>query len=387
MNARVVLDALRETGALPVTEIVAATGLSRPTVDAVIDDLVRLGWLAEADAAEPSRRSRGRPGRLIAFRADAGHVLGIDIGERKARAAVADLRGEIVAERRHDFAADDGGPQRLAAARRLARRVLRDAGVERMELLAACVGVTGGVDARAGEILFSSAFRGLEGPAVRQAMERTLGRPVVLENDCNLAVLGERWRGEAQGVDDAICILAAERLGAGILVGAQLVRGHGGIAGEVPFRGAYAEHHGAEGIAAVARTRGAELVAGGGDGLLAKLAAGDPARVAAETVFDAARAGDAAAKEIVAAALEDAGQAIVTMALVLNPEVVVVGGGVAASGDLIAEPLRRRLAQMVRMPPRLEVSALGDRGALLGAIRHALDEVEPRVLDGVLAAA
>jgi predicted NBD/HSP70 family sugar kinase len=387
MNARVVLDALRETGALRVTEIVAATGLSRPTVDAVVDDLVRLGWLAEADAGEPPRRARGRPGRLVVFRADAGHVLGIDIGERKARAAVADLRGEIVAERRHDFAADDGGRQRLAAGRRLARRVLRDAGVERTELLAACVGVTGGVDARAGEILFSSAFRGLEGPAVRQAMERTLGREVALENDCNLAVLGERWRGAARDVDDAICMLAAERLGAGIVVGGRLVRGHGGVAGELPFRGAFAEPSGSEGIACAARRRGAELVAGDGDTPLARMVAGDPARVEAETVFDAARAGDTAAADIVAAALEDAGQGIVTMALVLNPEVVVVGGGVAGSGDLIAEPLRRRLAQMVRMPPRREMSSLGGRGALLGAIRHALDEVEPRVLDGVLAAA
>src|SRR3954451_19689551 len=104
LNAERVLHALRETGPLRVTELVARTGLSRPTVDAVAADLVRLGWLEEI-AAEPPRR--GRPARSLAFRADAGYVAGLDIGELKVRAAVADLRGEIIGERVHEFTDDD----------------------------------------------------------------------------------------------------------------------------------------------------------------------------------------------------------------------------------------------------------------------------------------
>ena len=78
-----------------------------------------------------------------------------------------------------------------------------------------------------------------------------------------------------------------------------------------------------------------------------------------------------------------AGRAIVTMALVLNPELVVIGGGVADAGDALVEPMRRQLEQMVRLPPRLEASTLGARGPLLGAVRHALDDVETRLLDGL----
>src|SRR3954464_13540847 len=106
LNAERVLHALRETGPLRVTELVARTGLSRPTVDAVAGDLVRLGWLDESAAGAPGR---GPPARTLAFRAGAGYVAGVDIGEVKVRAAVADLGGSIVAERVREFA----GAERL----------------------------------------------------------------------------------------------------------------------------------------------------------------------------------------------------------------------------------------------------------------------------------
>src|SRR6476661_657077 len=104
MNAQRVLDALRATDSMRVTELVATTGLSRPTVDAVADDLVRLGWLSEVSG---SIGARGRPARSLTFRADAGYVFGVDIGEVKVRTAVADLRGEIVAERVREFAGEE----------------------------------------------------------------------------------------------------------------------------------------------------------------------------------------------------------------------------------------------------------------------------------------
>src|SRR3954451_24915220 len=90
LHAQRVLEALRADGPLRVTDLVAAAKLSRPTVDAVADDLVRLGWAAESTPGGPHR---GRPARVLAFRADAGYVAGVDIGEVKVRLAVADLTG------------------------------------------------------------------------------------------------------------------------------------------------------------------------------------------------------------------------------------------------------------------------------------------------------
>jgi predicted NBD/HSP70 family sugar kinase len=354
LNAERLLGALRDAGGpLRVTELMTRTGLSRPTVDAVADELVRLGWAVEVVA---ERARRGRPARSLAFAAEAGHVAGVDIGEMKIRTAVANLRGEIVVERMTMFA----GADRLPVIRREAKRVLKDAGVRKDDLLGAVVGCTGAMDSATGKVLFSSVF-----PVdydLGRALAGTLGRPLTVENDCNLAVLAERWCGAGRGVDDMVCVLAGERIGAGILVGGKLMRGHAGAAGELAFLGAYEVEHGARGIGQLVR---------------------DLAGEAPEAVFLAAAGGDAEALAIVERAERWAGTGIVTTAQIVNPELVVIGGGVARAGDVLLAPLRRRLEAMVRMPPRLAASPLAERGPLLGAIRLALDELEPRLLEGL----
>jgi predicted NBD/HSP70 family sugar kinase len=102
---------------------------------------------------------------------------------------------------------------------------------------------------------------------------------------------------------------------------------------------------------------------------------------APEAVFAAAEAGDKKALAIVERVERMASGGIVMTAQIVNPEVVVIGGGIARAGEILLAPLRRRLEAMLRLPPRLEVSPLAERGPLLGAIRLALDDLEPRLLD------
>ena len=351
MNAQRVLDVLRAEGPLRVTELVSRTGLSRPTVDAVADELVRLGWLSEVAAVEGAR---GRPARSLAFEAEAGFVVGVDIGEVKVRCAVADLLGRVVAERVREF----GGEERLPVIRHEVAAVVEGIG----GLQFACVGCTGAMDRARGSVLFSSVFD--DGFDLAGAI--ALGCPVVIENDCNLAVIAERWCGAAEGLEDVVCVLAGERIGAGIMVGGKLMRGHEGAAGELSFLGAFEVEHGARGIGQLVRELSGE---------------------APEAVFAAAGAGDEEALEIVDRAERWAGHGIVTTAQIVNPEVVVIGGGVARAGEVLLAPLRERLQRMVRHPPRLVASPLAERGPLLGAIRLALDELEPRLLEGLADAA
>src|SRR3954447_10239579 len=245
MNAQRVLDVLRAAEEpLRVTELVARTGMSRPTVDAVADDLVRLGWLEERGAESPRR---GRPARELCFRASAGYIAALDIGEVKVRGAVADLAGSVVAERVRMF---EGG-DRLPVIRRTVRATLKDAGVTREQLLLSCVGCTGPMDPATGRVLFSDVFP--DGFDLEAALAGTLGRPIVIENDCNLAVIGERWCGAAAGLDDIVTVLAGERIGAGILVGGQVLRGHAGAAGELAFLGGAEAEANAHGIAQFVR--------------------------------------------------------------------------------------------------------------------------------------
>jgi predicted NBD/HSP70 family sugar kinase len=353
MNAQRVLDTLRAADEpLLVTELMRRTGLSRPTVDAVADDLLRLGRITELAAERPRR---GRPARSLAFNATVGYVAGLDIGEVKVRAAVADLSGNVVAERVREFA----GEERLPEVRATATDTLADAGVHRTQLLSACIGCTGPIDTRNGRVLFSTIFP--EGFDLAGALAPVLG-PAVVENDCNLAAIAERWCGAAEGLDDIVCVLAGERIGAGIMVGGKLMRGHTGAAGELAFLGGSEAEEGAHGIAQFAR-----LLSG----------------KAPEEVFAAAGRGEEEALAIVERVERWAGSGIVMTAQIVNPEVVVISGGVARAGEALLGPLRAHLDRTIRLPPRLVASPLAERGPLLGAVRLALDELEPRLLDGL----
>ena len=189
MNAQRVLDVLRAGGPLRVTELVSRDR-------ALAADRGRGGGRARAaglalGGGAPPRGARGRPARSLAFRADAGYVVGVDIGEYKVRCAVADLRGRVVAERVREFGGDGAAP----GDPRTRSRPSSGRGVG-ASCCSRCVGCTGAMDTARGTVLFSSVFPGRLRP--RRRASRCPAR-CIIENDCNLAVIAERWCGAARG--------------------------------------------------------------------------------------------------------------------------------------------------------------------------------------------
>ncbi|MFI6296009.1 ROK family protein [Nonomuraea sp. NPDC050790] len=374
LNAERVLNVLREVEAIRHTELAGAAGLSRPTADAVIEDLRRIGLIAEVEDDTPGRR--GRPARLVRLRAEKGYVVGIDIGVHKCMVAVADLRGTILATEVRPLGQELDRRERLDGVRKAVRVALKQAGVERPAVLAACAATPGVVDPRTGVVLTCDVLPGWKGMNLRTELGRSFGAPVLADNDANLAVIGERWRGVATDSQDVIYVLAGERLGAGIVSGGQIFRGHDGGAGEMAFLSLLEHTPGAEGIGALASHIGKEVVA------RLRERTGELTGDAA-LLLAAARGGDLEAQEVLEEILARMARAVGTLALLLNPELIVIGGGVAAAGEQIAEPIRRRLPQMTFLPPRLEVSVLGDRAVTAGALRTALDTVENSLLDNL----
>jgi predicted NBD/HSP70 family sugar kinase len=216
------------------------------------------------------------------------------------------------------------------------------------------------------------------------------GWPVVLENDANLAALGERWRGVAAGIDDLVVMVADERLGSGLFLGGRPVRGHAGGAGELRVLELIERVGSTYGIAYLVRTLGAEAVTRwrGGTGrprrrgrTLWTMAGGDPAQVETATVLAAARAGDEVALEIVDQVADRMAHAVAALAGMLDPELVVISGAVADDGDLFLDRIRARLLpDLIDTPPRLALSTLGDQAVVTGAVRLALDHVEAGLL-------
>ncbi|MDQ0731293.1 ROK family transcriptional regulator [Arthrobacter sp. B1I2] len=384
VSAGAVLEFMRASAAVTVTDVMAATGLTRATTIAVCEDLVRRGWILEREnQREFGGYRKGRPARRFELNERAGVVLGMDIGYAKVTVVVSDLRGKTLGRSSRPFQAGEvGSRERIAFIDDVAGAALRSAGTEPGQVLAVCAGVAAPVD-RHGDVVATQKFWGLFDLGLRPALKETRGWTVLLENDANLAALGDRWQGAAAGVDDVVVILASERLGSGIVEGGRLVHGARGSAGELAYLDLVDGVGDTYGIAHLARTWAAEALATPTPTTLRSL---PPGRVEAEQVFAAAAQGDAVALGILDRLADRMARVVGTVATMLNPELVVIGGGVADSAGVLLTPISERLREFTATPARVAVSPLGDSIVTVGAIRCALDYVERNSLDLELAA-
>ncbi|MET4093100.1 ROK family transcriptional regulator [Arthrobacter sp. UYCu712] len=381
VNAQAVLAFIRGTDVATGTELMARTGLTRASVIAVCEDLIRRGWIRELDtprgdpAPATGSARKGRPARRFELNHGAGYVLGIDIGAATTTAAVADLRGTVVGRSSGSFrAADIPAEERIAVVDLACRQALAAACTDPARVLAAGAGIAAPVD-RDGNVLVTQHFWGLFDVGLRLALKDLHGWTVLLENDANLAALGERWRGSGAGVDDLVVLLAGERLGAGVMESGRLLHGRAGAAGEMGYLDMVEGVGSSDGIASLARQWSA---AGGGP------QAGGTA--SARRVFEDAAAGDPAALEILDRISERMARVIASIASLINPEQVVIGGAVAESAGILLPGITSRLPRFTATPPRVTVSPLGDAIVTMGAIRHALDYVEENALELALPA-
>lgn len=377
VNAGKLLGVLARAGVMTGTGLIEATGLTRATVHAVCNDLIAMGWVRELD---PGRDERvGRPSRRFEFNSRAGAVLGIDIGAAKTTVLLADLRGETVAKAVRALPSDRIAAERTELVHETVAEVLETAGVTDGQVLAATAGVAAPVD-RSGRILADDRFWRQYDPLLGDRLSALHGWPVLLENDANLATLGEHWRGAGQGVDDLAVLLAGERFGSGLMDSGRLLHGSRGGAGEMIYLKLVEGVGDTSGIARTARERATAAIADPAvPTVLRELAAGQPAT--AELVFTAAGQGDGVAQDILDLVAERTARVVATLGILLNPELVVIGGAVAEAARVLLPAIEARLAEFTSTPPRVAASSLGDTIVSVGAVRHALNYVEEHALD------
>jgi len=233
--------------------------------------------------------------------------------------------------------------------------------------------VPGVVDATTAQLqLTTPNIPGLEGRSIGSELHQLLGVTVTLENDVNLAAVGEQWTGVASGVDDFAFLSVGTGMGVGLVLGGDLHRGSHGAAGEVDWALAGLGEEvdpSADGVAALAARLAAE---GSRDTALA------PPYDARE-IFASARSGDRLACAVVAEVARRIAANVAPIAAVADPELVVLGGGLGANGDLLLGPVRKLLGEWMPYAPRIEISNLGEAAVLMGALaiglRSALDNV------------
>ncbi|HEY2937359.1 MAG TPA: ROK family transcriptional regulator [Gaiellaceae bacterium] len=365
LNQRTVLETIRAGAPISRAEISRRAGISKPTVSVALQSLLD-GGLVRETAASPGRPTYGAV--FFELVPEAALVLGLDLGARFLRGAICDLEGEIRARQDVELAVPSADAA-LDVFADLRGSLVEATGLPTELIDTVVVGVPGVIHTDGG-VRLAGPLVGLEGMDVAAELGRRLGLRVTVENDVNLAALGEQWRGVARGVDDFVFLSIGTGLGAGVVVRGELQRGHHGAAGEVDFIRVGREED-IDPCAAAVSDFTAALAAGAATSLTPPYDARD--------VFAAARAGDAVARQVVDEEARRIALHIAPIAGVTDVALVVIGGGIGANGDLLLDPIRELLAEWLPYPPRVEVSSLGEAAVLTGALavglRSALDNV------------
>src|SRR5258706_8761124 len=232
MNRLLVLNCMREEGPLARVKIADRTGLSRTTVGSIIDSLLREGLAREGSLLDAAPAG-GRRAILVHFNADAGNVLGVDIGRTHFTVVASNLAANIEAQHSGPFDADLGPstclPQLVAELRAFVER--NHLSWDRMVGIG--VGIPGPMDTGLSRLISPPRMPGWHGTDIRQILRRELGVPVYLDNDANMGALGESRFGAGRGVYEMAYIKVGTGIGGGLVIHSHIYRGSPGSAGEL----------------------------------------------------------------------------------------------------------------------------------------------------------
>jgi predicted NBD/HSP70 family sugar kinase len=374
MNERTVLECVRRIGPISRAQLARETALSKPTVSQALEGLRSAGLVSEAGR---SKGGKGPTAVLYRINPRAGWVVGIDIGRRWVRAAIADVTGEFVA-RRDERARVRGADSLIAQIGQIAHGLASDAGIRWAQVTVAVVGSPGVVHPGREEVTLAYSLPGWGRQGLVDLVQRELGTKTLFENDVNLAALGERSHGLGQGVDSFVFLHLGTGVGLGIVLDGELYRGAGGAAGEV----GYLPLWGTDVRDPESRRRGALDRAASAAGVVeAARAAGMGGPLTAERVFVAAADGDRRARRVVAKEAERIAMTVAAVAAVLDPALVILGGGLGANGELLLDPVRARLSELSPFRPRIEASALREEATLYGSVSMALRAAHEQLFD------
>lgn len=361
MNRAAVVDLLSKQGPISQTQICESSGLARATVSKIIGELRSEGLVVELHRAES--KGGGRRQVLLGLNKTSGYVVGVDLGGTKMAGALTDLGGRPLVRMVQPTAADRGGDAVFSSLVSFVGEIVARSGIDPSLVRGVGIGIPG-VVLDEGVVEWAPAL-GWHGVGLKSALEAALPYRVFVENDVNLLALGEYWYGAGQGSRSMACLAIGTGLGAGIILDGQLHLGHRRAAGEVCDLVTDPSCLGRE-----YRPFGCLERTASGTGLasLYRLRAPGGADADAEKVFELARAGDPAAVEAVEEFARHLSMAVLALAAVLDPEVIVLGGGVAGGADLFKDRLEELCCPVLQATPDIRVSSLGVDAGVMGAV-------------------
>ncbi len=315
-----------------------------------------------------------RQGRLI---------LGVDLGGSKISAIVADAKANIIARYDGDTCAEQGREEVIGRVIQSIKQVMASPKVaSSADIVGIGIGAAGACDAASGVITFSPNLPGWVNIPLKDIIQREFGLPTYLDNDVNVAALGEHRFGAGVGISNLIYVGVGTGIGGGIIIDGQLYHGKSGTAGEIGHMtidvqgprcncgniGCWETFASGTALAREAVRR----IEAGAQTTILNFCPGDLKKVSAEAVYLAAVNGDELAKELILRTSYYLGVGLVNLVNIFNPDLILIGGGLSQMGQLLlapaAEVVKERAFQLPAKAVRIEMAQLGADAGVLGAL-------------------
>jgi glucokinase len=377
-NALTILKLLREVGSCSRADLVRASGLSAPTVTNVVGDLLAANLIKPLGEGESSG---GRPPDMISFKAERGCVLAADITAGFLSFLLTDLSGTELDRGQVSLAAQKTTPEAICRLIDVeARRLLRKHRKTGDKLLALVVGVPAITNVEDGIVLSISTLENWRSVPLRALLSKVVDCHVIIENDTNLAALGERYHGAAEAEETFICINIGDNVSAGIVLGGQIHHGAQWSAGEIAYlrlphvSRRYPTLHEFGELETVLTSAGILKSWHEATAKPRRHATAASRQMDARGILNLAQAGDPQAKKIIQHRAAIVSDIIVNLSLILNPGLILLGGEVGSHPVLLSS-VQKQLERCEFAVTRIAVATLGDSAVLWGAIAVGLEMI------------
>jgi len=377
-NAEILLRLLRESGPCSKADLVRASGLSAPSVTNVVASLTSIGLVETVGAGDSTG---GRPPDILRFKADHGCVAGVEITRKELRFLLADLNGIELAHSEARIERSKSKPRQIC--RHIAHelwRLLRKTRLSRNQLLSVTVGVPAIVNVDEGMVLAFTPLRDWNRVSLGPMLASELKCHVLVDNDTNLAAQGEFYCGAARGESDFVFITIAEGVGAGIFLNGRVYRGAQWSAGEIGYLRVpdiSREHPAIHKLGKLETALSAPSILENWRASAHKSSV--PSRVRVADVWDLAASGNVKAKRILRQRATILADVILDLALILNPNLILLGGEVGNHPALLRE-VNGLLEGSEFAVSKVTLGALGLRAVLSGAVSIAVQPTLLRLL-------
>ncbi len=384
INRSMILENIEKEGPISRADISRLTKISSPTVSLVVEHFLKKGIVKEKGMGESSG---GRKPTLIGLNSNGGFVIGIDLGGTNIKLVLVDLDGKIVKKLKGPTINSSSKNKILDRLRELIHSVIDESDADRDLILGMGIGVSGVTD-EFGRVSFAPAL-GWEDMPVRDLLKEEFKIPVAVENDVNAAALGEKLFGVGKTVKNFVFVAIGTGVGAGIIINGELYKGFANAAGEVGYLvmgdeylkdyrkgfGCFESLISGPAIAAKAANQMRSY-----DSASMGIASCQDKNITAKDVFEAAKRKDKIALKIVEEVSKYLAIGLGNISILLNPEMIVLGGGISKQEDILLRPVREMMAKITPIPPKIVISSLGDDTGVIGAAALAWDLVKHTTL-------